>query len=585
MPTPCHALATDRLRRFRPRLRALGAAALAWAAATVSHAQVWSANPWASFPPDYWSGGPWLESVNGVPTQGPVTSSIEINFNVLIKHGVHENFDIELFPAIPEHVLFSDPPGPPTRPTNDLLRAYGERHPRAQFLFVYDGLWMVNDCDRDGMANLGPGNPPCWGSPTASLTRLDQNGSLLRYSKTLIPETCAPLPRYKIRIDSPPLLNRGVVGIRIKGKNGGYFLGMSAYSDADIRSGHAWINIHVKMGGSGGIGGRWSYGKVPAEALNFDEAVPWAPGVIRPEDINVALHTAWFPVTHAEYNAAMAVLTREWWNPSRWTLGRGSCIDFAAEFMNAAGCPIPFCLQLPTLFRSPRAFNRECSRIILEEGALLGRCGYVAGVPTNHFGSQDGLFDAGIVAERIVADPTALAAELGYEFVGVDLGSAALRTNSTLSLAVTRPEESLVLVDFGDGTVEPHVSGALSHSYSKPGSYQVRVLCLQNLRVSVRTLAVQVQQKAPHGHIASCTIPDVPALLFRDPGPPPELLPWARTFPADVNCDWVADSEDLAMVLAAWGSTTRPLADIDEDGVVDGNDLGAVLAGWGAPLP
>ncbi|MBI1302324.1 MAG: hypothetical protein GC172_00790 [Phycisphaera sp.] len=563
-------------------LRWLAAAALALAACRYSEAQVWSANPKASFPSDYWCGGPWLESVNGVPTQGPVTSSIEISFNVLIKHGVHENFDIELFPALPEHVLFSDPPGPPTRTTNELIQAYGERHPRAQFLFVYDGLWMVNDCDGDGMASLGPGNPPCWGSPTASLTRLDQHGSLLRYSKNLIPGTCAPLPRYKIRIDSPPLLNRGVVGIRIKGKNAGYFLGMSAYSDASVRSGHAWIRILVKGGGfEGGPGGRWAYGKWPADELNYDQVVPWAPGEIRPEGDRPSLHTAWFPVTHAEYNAAMAVLSRELTNPSRWSLGDGSCIDFAAEFMIAAGCPIPNCLQLPTLWRSPRAFNRECSRIIVEEGALLGRCGYVAGVPTNHFGSQDGLFDAGIATERIVADPAAMAQELGYEIVGIDLGSTALRTNSTLSLAITRPQESLVIVDFGDGTVKPHVSGALSHSYSKPGSYQVRVLTLQNLRVSVRTLTVQVQQKASNGRTVACAIPDVPVLLFRDPGAPPASQPWARTFPADVNCDWVADGEDLALVLAQWGSTNLTPADIDEDGVVNGHDLAIVLAGWG----
>ena len=540
----------------------------------------------ASFPQDFWCGGPWLESVNGVPTQGPVTSSIEITLNVQLKHGVHEKFDIELFPALPEHVLFSDPAGPPTRTTNELMQAYGERHPRAQFLFVYDGWWMINDCDGDGVANLGPGNPPCWGSPTASLTRLDQNGSLLRYSKNLIPGTCDPLPRYKIRIDSPPLLNRGVVGIRIKGKNAGYFLGMSAYSYANVESGHAWIRIFEKSGGiEGGPGGRWAYGKWPAGELNYGEVVPWAPGEIRVEGERISQHTAWFPVTHAEYNAAVAVLRQEIENPSRWSLGNGSCIDFAARFMTAAGCPIPNCLQALTPWRSPRAFNRECSRIIVEEGALLRRCGFIEGNPTNHFGSQDGLFDAGIVAERIVADPAAMAQELGYEFVGIDLGSTALRTNSTLSLAITRPEESLVLVDFGDGTVAPHVSGALSHSYSKPGSYQVRVLSLQNLRVSVRTLTVQVQQKASNGRTIACTIPDVPALLFRDPGAPPARQPWARTFPADVNCDWVADGADLALVLAAWGSTASNIADIDEDGVVSGNDLAIVLAGWGLSAP
>lgn len=49
-----------------------------------------------------------------------------------------------------------------------------------------------------------------------------------------------------------------------------------------------------------------------------------------------------------------------------------------------------------------------------------------------------------------------------------------------------------------------------------------------------------------------------------------------------MNCNWVADGEDLALVLAQWGSTAVTMADIDGDGVVSGNDLAIVLAGWGA---
>ena len=52
-----------------------------------------------------------------------------------------------------------------------------------------------------------------------------------------------------------------------------------------------------------------------------------------------------------------------------------------------------------------------------------------------------------------------------------------------------------------------------------------------------------------------------------------------------MNCDWVADGADLALVLAAWGSTASNIADIDEDGVVSGNDLAIVLAGWGLSAP
>ena len=49
----------------------------------------------------------------------------------------------------------------------------------------------------------------------------------------------------------------------------------------------------------------------------------------------------------------------------------------------------------------------------------------------------------------------------------------------------------------------------------------------------------------------------------------------------DVNCDGTVDGNDLAIVLAAWG-TGNPQADIDRSGLVDGSDLAIVLANWGS---
>ena len=48
---------------------------------------------------------------------------------------------------------------------------------------------------------------------------------------------------------------------------------------------------------------------------------------------------------------------------------------------------------------------------------------------------------------------------------------------------------------------------------------------------------------------------------------------------ADINADTCIDSEDLALLLAAWGQPGR--ADLNSDGITDSTDLAILLAAWG----
>jgi len=54
--------------------------------------------------------------------------------------------------------------------------------------------------------------------------------------------------------------------------------------------------------------------------------------------------------------------------------------------------------------------------------------------------------------------------------------------------------------------------------------------------------------------------------------------------PADINDNGVVDAEDLALVLAVWG-TNNAAADINHDGMVEGADLTLVLGSWGPCEP
>lgn len=49
--------------------------------------------------------------------------------------------------------------------------------------------------------------------------------------------------------------------------------------------------------------------------------------------------------------------------------------------------------------------------------------------------------------------------------------------------------------------------------------------------------------------------------------------------PADLNGDGEVDSQDLAILLAAWGGAG---ADLNDDGVTDSSDLAILLAAWGS---
>ena len=49
--------------------------------------------------------------------------------------------------------------------------------------------------------------------------------------------------------------------------------------------------------------------------------------------------------------------------------------------------------------------------------------------------------------------------------------------------------------------------------------------------------------------------------------------------PSDLNGDGVVNAQDLAVLLAAWGSNA-PGADVNDDGIVDGKDLAILLGSW-----
>jgi len=555
--------------------------ALFCAAAPAVGQLTWSANP--SRP--LWCGTPQTVAVTGIaPEPGsPISTGIEIYFKIAIKAGVHERFDVEVLPAIARHQM------PATVQTDaQMIAAYFAAHPNAHFAFVHDANALINDCDGDGIPSMGAGNPPCWGSPNSTLEFLDDEdlpADIRSGGDPLVGGSCQPAPRFRLDVNAPPLLNKGVVGIRVKGENAGWMLKMSATSDnpqaeptvANLISGHAWVEFREKMVGTARFG-KYAYQRTPSQLL----LNPDAPGVVIPEEDWAFRYGVWFPVTVRERNAAWAVVERELANPTRWTL-RSSCIDFAVEVMAAAGCPLPDASVPNRPLRSPFWFNRRCAEILANNGGNLERCGWVvAGNQNFHGADAPTLMDPGVAYARLIHGPASVAEEFSTDLHIVEHPDVSVRVGTPLALNVTVASGIVALVDFGDAS-EPVVAGEEStHSYGKPGTYPVRVLALQDDGVSLHRFNAVVHAKGPRGAAMGIDIPPAPPSEYIEIDPADPDMGFARTFPADVSCDWIANGEDLALLLAQWGSTAATIADIDEDGVVSGSDLAIVLAGWGA---
>lgn len=83
--------------------------------------------------------------------------------------------------------------------------------------------------------------------------------------------------------------------------------------------------------------------------------------------------------------------------------------------------------------------------------------------------------------------------------------------------------------------------------------------------------------------IVSLSLGGAQSLQGGEPAATASLVPSTvkpRCMQGDLNCDGSIDANDLAIVLAAWG-TNDPAADIDGSGVVDASDLSFILANWG----
>jgi len=519
-----------------------------------------------------WCGLPQTHLNHGAPPQGsPIPTARLIEFSVTIAEGVHEGFDVEVVAAMGNHEF---PAG-----TTDFIAKFFELHPDAHCAMSYGGLASGNDCDGDGVVTPGPGDPPCWGDQSATIEDLEPGlPKDLRSSAV-----CQPAPRFRMRVDGHPSFNAGVVGIRIRGWNEGAFLGACANSSDFLVSGHGWVRFYSHVRPQF----RFTYGKYPVpDAQGRNQ--PFAPGMIRDDSQNPPKHIAWFPVTAAEFNAALQVLKSNMApNPcSPFNLLTANCCDFMFEVMTAAGCEIPDPHMESPPVAAPREFNRKCQALLDSGTIALPRCGFVVrvGQLLGGPGAAESI-DAAVAFDLMQVDPESLAAQLGFQFDELDAGACALRPNTPLTLAITGETDALLAIDYGDGTTEVGGPGTRTHVYAAPGSYELTVTALVQGEVRRYGVLVTVAKKAPNGAEHTVLVEEAAEPKFPPVDDHPTPPPFLRACPGDVDSSFATDGADLAIVLAEWGSVSVTMADINDDGIVDANDLAIVLADWGVCDP
>lgn len=567
-----------RLRAFAA-LRRVGCVVLTLASValcgerTASAQALWHANPTN---PVY-VGIPRTLRDQGVPSKPALPQDVarEIQFEVPIAPGVHERFNVELVAVTALHQF---PAG-----TTDLMAAFFAANPTAHFAYRYDPIALINDCDGDGVYSLGPGNPPCWGAPAASLRWDVVPTTLPADIRSSTPHNCNPRPTFLATVSAPPLMNGGVIGIRIRGHNAGLFMGASTLTWAPSPWGHAWVQFKKVRSDCDpqGLGPcRWALGKYP-NPVGYHN-----PGEIRDDRNTMANFTLWYPVTTQQWNLGRAVAVAQV-APNRCRDFNGctdNCVVYLREVFSAAGlwlpdargrwgCPCPKALRT-------KFYN------MLTNGELPPDCGYIVSGnqlldPTGQFNT----YDMDLAFDLLSSEPMLLASRLEVPFVANDLKSTQLGTGGTLLLNLDFSDKVGVVVDFGDGGEailgEPGIN---AHTYSQPGSYDARVCVFASDEVRTYDFRVAVGQSGNAKASRFLSIPDG-APHAPTPNPPiVPLPPYSQTFPGDVNCDWVVDGTDLGTVLAEWGTSGSTPADIDGDGIVSGTDLAIVLASWGASV-
>lgn len=475
--------------------------------------------------------------------------------------GIVENFSaIALAPVSPEPVGPNDPPG------STMFTKYFQAHPDADGVMLVGGTCAPWNCG-DPLYGFGF-------TPTV-------DGDVYSF-----PGCETDFVEFNATIRNP---GAQLYGFKFRGDPTKYALRIySADMLVTYVSGHAFVEFLAD--GQATRMGKNTYSWGPVN-------IPITRGRILDEVDTLWTERIEWPLTRARYNAAIAKARRLKWlsdmgDDVYWVF-RQNCVDFAAQIAEAAGVDMPrYRMLSPPYAPAPYELSVSIRDAARQNGGChgderpRGRCMTLQG---NFGGGQPRYHaDPGFLVDRCMHNPEQAAASFLSKPTYHTGPTVTVGRNQEVSLSIGEayPQATLLVTDFDDGTdpVPVLVSPAV-HRYPGVGVYNARVMAIDPAGLHVISVTIEVTKKAGPA-AAVVTVPLLPPLEQPlNPGDDAVMPAFARTYPADVTCDWATNGEDLAMILANWGSQVPTIADIDGDGVVSGNDLAVVLAGWGAPTP
>ncbi len=246
--------------------------------------------------------------------------------------------------------------------------------------------------------------------------------------------------------------------------------------------GHAFLSLTSKNGVTA------FYGFYPSTSWIFA-----TPGEIDDDKNTVWNYKIAYSISDAQYRSAAREITHDLVSQLYYSLVGVNCMGWAASIANAAGVQLPQYLNSAGI-PDPSTFGTSLKNIgngNKYDGGLVTEDGPLD-PPTPFDYSYSGIENVGHT------NAAALATSIGLAYDYVDLGM--VNANSilglSLSLAGSNTNQSLISMNWGDGSSLQEQSLAFSHIYSN-GTYQADLLVVDAGAVHSYGMTVAVSSSAP----------------------------------------------------------------------------------------
>ena len=232
--------------------------------------------------------------------------------------------------------------------------------------------------------------------------------------------------------------------------------------------GHAFV-LMMPMGGPQN-GMTLGYGYYPSYSS------PYAPGIVKNDTSHAKDFCICYNVTAAQYNAAAGVINGRIATPGSYSVTGNNCVDFAQAVATAAGITLPTTVNRVGI-SDPAAAWQSLNGI--GNGGTNGGGTVTTSANTPPAGQPKDYSYAGLTNDGHT-NPSNLASYTGTQYASTNLGTVNANSITGMSFSFTNANlsNSVVSINWGDGSNYDDQQSSFTHVYSSPGSYSADAFVL-----------------------------------------------------------------------------------------------------------